>query len=122
MNATLRVILREIAVKEGIHSVTELVASGTSKMWFIQFCNTAIVLLILNAKLPDKSKIKQALDILPEDSPLLNGSYYDFLAEWYGVVGVSIAVSCFINAVTPLFNFGFRVAYGLFRYYDRGFT
>ena len=62
------------------------------------------------------------MDFLPEDSPLLNGQYYDFLAEWYGVVGVSIAVSCLINAITPLFNFGFKVAYGLLRCIDRGCT
>ena len=103
-------------------SETARVSTAASKMWVISFFNTAMVLLILNARLPDTSKIKELLDFLPEDSPVFNGAYYDFNAEWYGVVGVSIGATCFIQAISPLFNFLFCLRYSCKRWYDRKFT
>jgi hypothetical protein len=81
-------------------------------MWTVQYISTAIVLLLINAK--------YTLVKLPEGSPILAGKFDDFSVEWYGVVGGTIVLSCFINAVMPLFNFVFLLQAGLKRCIDRG--
>ena len=100
--------------------MTERLASATSKMWLVQFISTALLLLIINARIRPTSKIFG--DELPEDSPILSGEFDDFYANWYGAVGVYIAVTCFINTLVPWANFGFWWMKGVSRCVDRGCT
>jgi len=70
-------------------------------MWIVQFVNTGIVLLLINAKI-EKWKV-------PKGLPILNGDYPDFNAEWYATIGTTIAFSMFFSAVMPLTNFLFSL-------------
>jgi len=67
-------------------------------MWTVQFVSTALILLLINANYSN-------VMTLPEGTPILAGEYQDFSSEWYGVVGATIVLSCFFNAVMPLMNF-----------------
>ena len=90
-------------------------------MWIVQFVSTALVLLLINQKLHDSSRFKEIFD-LPEQIPVLQGDYDDFLPEWYGIVGTAIALSCFFTAIMPFSNFMFWLLRGCFRCCDRGCT
>lgn len=84
---------------ERAHTITEQLASSSSKMWIVQFVNTGIVLLLINAKI-DSWKV-------PKGLPILNGSFDDFTAEWYSSVGTTIAFSLFFGAIMPFTNLMF---------------
>ena len=120
LSALLRVFLREISHFEGKHTVTERLASATTKMWSVQFISTALLLLLINARSKDTSRILSTE--IKKDFPLLNGRFDDFNAEWYGTVGSSIVLTCFLSTLVPWANFFFWLAKGIFRCYDRKFT
>ena len=72
LNACLRVFLRELSHFEGKHSETDRLKSALSKMWFVQYLNIGILILLLNSKFPENSWLDEELD-LPENLPLLKG-------------------------------------------------
>ena len=72
------------------------------------FVNTALILLLINLKLDDNSRLREVFEI-PSQSPVLQGEFTDFRPEWYGIVGTAIALSCFTNAVMPFSNFLFWI-------------
>ena len=125
LSAGLRVFLREISVFEGKHTVAERLASATTKMWLVQFISTAVLLLMINARIRPSSKIfadEGLFQKIPDNSVVLQGQYDDFYANWYGVVGVYIVISCIISSLVPWANFGFWLMKGCFRCIDRGCT
>jgi len=63
------------------------------KILFFQFINTALLILIVNAKIPE-------FDV-PADFPLLNGKYVDFTVPWYRSVGTTLTIAMIMNIVTP---------------------
>ena len=77
-NGLLRIVLRELAVYEGKHTSTQRLAASGRKMWIVMFVNTALVLLLINQKLDDSSRLSEVFT-LPEQSPVLQGDYNDFL-------------------------------------------
>lgn len=91
INVMLKVALRILSEYERRHDKTDLVISNTFKMFFVQFCNTALIILIVNAK----------LDFMPSWSPIFNGDYDDFTTEWYRQIGVSIILTMLIGVVSP---------------------
>merc|ERR1712176_196737 len=119
MGGVLRIVLRELSVFEAKHTVTDRLAAATRKMWIIQFVNTALILLVINFKLPDKSRIRAILNLKDETSLILQGEFDDFFPEWYGLVGSAITLACFVNAIMPLANFGFWLIAGCKRCCDR---
>ena len=98
MNVILKTILRLFSAWERRHDKTDLVISNTFKMFVVQFVNTAIIILIVNAK----------FDFMPSWSPILNGEYDDFSTEWYKHIGVSIILTMLIGVFSP------HIANGLF--------
>ena len=105
--------------------MTERLASAVSKMWIVDFISTALLLLVINARIKSTSKIFGEDSVLPEvseNSAILNGEYDDFYAEWYGYVGVYIVVSEFFAAIFPWANFMFWLVKGLGRCRDRDWT
>ena len=100
INTILRELIKFCAKFEGHHTVTEELSSSFSKMWIIQFVNTAVILLIINNKLAE-GIIVRLLKITSLDNLFFNGEYLDFDTEWYQVVGVTIFTTAFINAVVP---------------------
>ena len=117
LGAVLRVFLREISHFEGKHTVTERLASATTKMWSVQFISTALLLLIINARTKETSKIFATE--LKKETSVFTGRFDDFYAEWYGAVGSSICLTCYLNTVVPWANFAFWLAKGILRCFDR---
>jgi len=68
-------------------------------MWIVQFVNTAIVLLLINAEISTWR--------VPDGLPILNGNFTDFTAEWYATVGTTIAFSMMFGSILPFTNFLF---------------
>jgi Calcium-activated chloride channel len=72
---------------------TEEKAKSVPKILFFQFINTALLILIVNAKIPEFN--------VPKDFPLLNGKYVDFTVPWYRNVGTTLLIAMMMNMVTP---------------------
>jgi len=121
LSAILRIVLREMSKLEGKHSQTERLASALSKMWVVQFVNVGCLLFLINSRFPDNSWLAEKIQ-LPEEIPFLQGVYDDFYANWYTVVGVSIATTCFFDSVSPIPNCCFWLQAGCIRCNDRGCT
>lgn len=79
--------------------------SAFSKMWVLQFFNTAIILLIVKNNLAGNGLIKTALSTVGLNGLFFNGDYSDFTPEWYDVVGITIFTTAFINGISPVFTF-----------------
>lgn len=72
---------------------TEEKASSIVKMFLVQFINTGVVILLVNAQISELS--------LPEQFPVFAGRFSDFTVEWYKNVGATISLTMFINIFTP---------------------
>ena len=91
---------------EGHHTITKQITEAFSKMWVLQYFNTAILLILINNRLSDNGLIRKVLLTTGSSDLFFNGKYADFTTEWYGVVGVTIFTTAFINGLTPLGAFG----------------
>jgi len=98
INVMLKVAMRLISAFERRHDKTDMVISNTLKMFIVQFFNTSIIILIVNAK----------FNFMPSWSPILNGQFEDFTTEWYKQIGVSIIFTMLIGIVSP------HIANGMF--------
>ena len=58
-----------------------------------EFINTALLLLLVNAKVPELS--------VPDDFPILGGRFPDFNVPWYRTVGSTIILTMLINVIMP---------------------
>lgn len=72
---------------------TEELARSVPKILFFQFINTALLILIVNAKVPELK--------VPQNFPLLNGNYVDFTVSWYRNVGTTLTIAMIMNIITP---------------------
>lgn len=122
LNGILRFTLRVSTKFEGHHDVTSRLSSAFSKMWIVQFVNTAVILLIINNKLSEDGLIQRVLNSTGTSSFLFNGDYSDFTSEWYGVVGITLFTTAFINGITPAINFAFWFLAFCKRCFDTGCT
>ena len=104
INGLLRWILRNSSKVEGHHTVTGQLNSAFSKMWVLQFVNTAIILLIVKNRLAGSGLIQTALSTVGLNGLFFNGAYSDFTPEWYDVVGITIFTTAFINGISPIFT------------------
>ena len=75
-------------------------------MWILQYFNTAILLILVNNRLNDNGLIMKVLNTTGTSNIFFDGDFSDFSAEWYGVVGITIFTTAFINGLTPLGAFG----------------
>lgn len=96
INIALKGILRALAKFERHHSESSMATAVTIKLFFATFLNTAMIALIVNAKLPVGDQ-----GFLSNFSWLFQGEYEDFLPEWYTAVGVSITMTMIINVIVP---------------------
>ena len=121
INGILRLVLRKSSLIEGHHTVTSQLGSSFFKMWVIQYVNTAIILLIMKNKL-DSGLLYNVLKATGLNQFFFNGEYNEFPAPWYGVVGITIFTTCFINSITPIAAAGGWVVKLLLRWLDRKCT
>jgi len=94
---------------------TEELARSVPKILFFQFINTALLILIVNAKVPELQ--------VPANFPLLNGNYADFTVSWYRNVGTTLTIAMIMNIITPHLAENFLFLWpSLRRCIDRGCT
>ena len=120
LNFLLRFSLRSSTKYEGHHTVTSQLSSAFSKMWVVQFINTAVILLIINNRLNDDGLIRRVLKTTGTDAFVFDGEYADFTTSWYNVVGITIFTTAFINGVTPVLTLSQMCLAGCKRCWDRG--
>lgn len=94
INLALKGVLKYLAKFERHHSVSSMASATAVKLFFASFLNTAIIVLIINAKMPDTG-------VLAKFSWLFRGEYEDFKREWYGIVGVGIVSTMIVNVIVP---------------------
>lgn len=66
--------------------------STAVKMFFAQFLNMALVVLVMNAEMPPSVSFP--------GSNLLHGTYEDVSIGWYGVVGVELVMALALEGVS----------------------
>ena len=120
INAVLRKALQLMTNLEGHHTVSEQLESAFSKMWILQYINTAVILLIINNRLAEDGIIGGLLTTAGLNGVLFDGNYGDFTTAWYDAVGVTIFTTAFINGITPITNISAIVISWLKRCCDRG--
>ena len=98
VNVALKTAMRIISAYEKRHDKTDVVKSNTLKMFIVQFINTGIIILIVNAQISGT----------PGWLPVFNGEYDDFTTAWYKQIGVSIILTMMIGIISP------HIANGMF--------
>ena len=82
INDILRRLIKACSKFEGHHTVTNQLGSAFSKMWIIQFINTAVILLIINMRLSE-GFIQWVLEQIGLENIFFDGDFVDFNTEWY---------------------------------------
>jgi hypothetical protein len=90
INNILTVFMRVLTAVEGHHSFDDLNASLALRLFFAQFINTGVLMVIINASANELFPIKFA-----------TGKYDDFTAGWYETVGTSLMTTMLLNIITP---------------------
>jgi Ran GTPase-activating protein (RanGAP) involved in mRNA processing and transport len=78
------------------HSKSQFSASLCMKIFLAQFLNTALVLMLVNARFPNNVNFPMG-----ETLGVMAGPYDDFSRAWYSAVGVQISMTMMINVVMP---------------------
>lgn len=97
INALLGIILRYLADWEGHHSLEYRDTSVAIRLFFAQFFNTAVLLILVNIAWPDISY---------EGARYRIGQYTDITSGWYDNVGASLMTTMIINWVSPHTYYG----------------
>ncbi|TMW68688.1 hypothetical protein Poli38472_006156 [Pythium oligandrum] len=120
INILLARILNVLVTMEKHHTHSGQVVSHVVKVFLAQFCNTAILVVIINANL---NYFFENKTIGFESFPILNGKYADLSPGWYNDVGVSIILTMIVNTYSPhiyvIFDY---VRLEAKRLMDRGFS
>ena len=120
INTILRESLRLSAKFEGHYTVSEKLSSAFSKMWVLQFVNTAIILIIINNRFSPDGLITTVTRATGTSGILFNGDYADFNTEWYALVGITIFTNAFIGGIAPVGGISTYFIGLLKRCWDRG--
>lgn len=104
-----------IAAVDWIRYATETkkLSESTTVTWIIQWFNTGVILLLVNANLTEQ----------PITFWLTAGSYSDFNAGWFRTVGNVLVGAMMFNIYYPLIEaLGYWALRTGFRILDRGFS
>ena len=97
----------------GYATETVKLSESTTVTWIVQFFNTGVLLLLVNANLEEQ----------PISFWLTGGSYSDFNFYWFSTVGNIIVGSMMFNIYYPLIEaIGYWLLRLFFRVLDRGFS
>jgi hypothetical protein len=99
INALLSQILQVLVALEKHHTESAQVVSRVTKVFMAQFCNTAILMVVINANLDYFVEDNQPISL--SSFQIFNGKYSDFSPEWYSDVGVALMLTMVINAFVP---------------------
>jgi len=91
INILLRRVILYLIQYVKLHSETEIAYFSTIMIFIMQFFNTAILILLVNA-----NTSPAGLDIG------LNGTYSDFSYNWYNTVATSLVTTMIFSAFSPI--------------------
>lgn len=113
VNFFLRTICIALVAWIGYPTETEKLGMTTKMTFFVQYFNTAFLLLLVNADLGEQ----------PFSFGLTGGTESDFDKTWFKVIGNTIVATMMFSAVFPMMEacgfFGIRL---VLRILDKGFT
>ncbi|KAG2766646.1 hypothetical protein PC129_g6454 [Phytophthora cactorum] len=130
VNLILARILNALVALEKHHTESSLVVSRVTKVFLAQFCNTALLMLVINANAnyfsssPTVSETGTttggfSLGVLQ----VLNGEYSDFSADWYNDVGVALMLTMILNSFsTHAYLLANYIMLKARRFVDRGYS
>ncbi|KAF1331981.1 Methyltransferase, partial [Globisporangium splendens] len=120
VNVLLARILNVLVAMEKHHTESSQVVSRITKVFLAQFCNTALLMVVINANL---NYFVDDQSIALSSFAILNGKYSDFTPAWYNDVGVALMLTMIIKAFSPhVYVVVHYVAMEAKRFYDRGFS
>jgi len=90
INSILTIFMRILTSIEGHHSFDDLNASLSLRLFFAQFFNTGVLMVIINASANELFPVR-----------FKTGKYDDFTVGWYENVGASLMTTMIINIFTP---------------------
>ncbi|KAG1700270.1 hypothetical protein DVH05_012075 [Phytophthora capsici] len=130
VNLILARILNGLVALEKHHTQSSLVVSRVTKIFLAQFCNTALLMLVINANANyfSKSAIVSETGTSNEGISLgalqiLDGEYSDFSADWYNDVGVALMLTMIINSFsTHAYVLANYIMLKARRFIDRGYS
>lgn len=96
VNVLLKAFLGALVRFERHSSVSSQARNLSIKLFVAQFLNTAILTLIVYARLPNNIEFPLQTTI-----SLFDGQFDDFDSRWYSAVGAAIAVTVIFNAFVP---------------------
>ena len=115
INYILRVIIIKLIIGIGNDTLSEQTRLITNGVFIVQFFNTALLLLMVNANLEEQGF---PLNLLSAERGLS-----DFNSNWFSDIGVTLTGAMLFNVYWPIIEFfvfgGMRKAYRLL---DRGFS
>eukprot|EP00753_Platysulcus_tardus_P022558 PLAT9771.1.p1 GENE.PLAT9771.1~~PLAT9771.1.p1 ORF type:complete len:1198 (+),score=594.86 PLAT9771.1:165-3596(+) len=95
INLMLKSFMKSLVHFERHASVTAESVAVSSKLFVAQFLNTAVIVLLVSARLPNN--IPNPL----KPFGVLEGAYSDFDSGWYATVGVSLMITMLVNTLAP---------------------
>ncbi len=94
INAILSILLSLLTAWERNKSVSQYESSNMWKSFFLQFINTAVVILVVNTYIESVYEWNSSF-------PLFTGLFKDLNPYWYLYVGVTIIFCMILNIITP---------------------
>uniref|UniRef100_K3WQ59 Anoctamin transmembrane domain-containing protein n=1 Tax=Globisporangium ultimum (strain ATCC 200006 / CBS 805.95 / DAOM BR144) TaxID=431595 RepID=K3WQ59_GLOUD len=120
VNVLLARILNVLVAMEKHHTESSQVVSRITKVFIAQFCNAALLMVVINANL---SYFVDDQSIALSSFAILNGKYSDFTPAWYNDVGIALMLTMIINTFSPhMYVVVHYIAMEAKRFYDRGFS
>ena len=94
VNIVLKTVIIKLIEWIGEDTISERLASITNGVFYAQFFNTGILLLLVNANMTEHP---------PHffTNKINSGRYYDYMPAWYSDVGQKITQTMLINAIMP---------------------
>ncbi|KAG7402115.1 hypothetical protein PHYBOEH_005678 [Phytophthora boehmeriae] len=130
VNLILARVLNALVAMEKHHTRSSRVVSRVTKVFIAQFCNTALLMLVINANGDYFSSPKTASKTGTSSGGfslgslnMLNGEYSDFSADWYNDVGVALMLTIIINSLsTHVYLLVNYISLKARRFVDRGYS
>lgn len=95
INAIITKVIPVMSAWERHHTVTHQASSTAVKIFLAQFINTAIILVVVNARLP--GEIGESVQIMG----LFSGEFDGFTIGWYTTVGAPLVHTMLAQVVAP---------------------
>lgn len=130
VNLVLARILNGLVTLEKHHTESSLVVSRVTKVFLAQFCNTALLMLVINANtdyFSAPSTRSETGSIFKNLSfgvlQFLDGEYSDFSASWYNDVGVALMLTMILNSFSAhAYVLAHYIVLKARRFIDRGYS